>query len=146
MTLKASGISADSYTAFGNIATGHFTGDGSGSVEVKLGFTPVYVKLIDMAASTGSSEYEWILGMAATDSLLTTGLVDPAIDANSAIVSNGKISSRTEVAFPAPGAQTPDDGTNGTISVSVYSPDPTVARLTFGINVTSHVYVWVAIG
>ncbi len=146
MTLNASGIGPDTYTAFGNIATGHFTGDGSGAITVNLGFTPVYAKLIDMAASTGASEYEWILGMAATDTLLTTGLVDPAIDANSAIVSNGKITSRTEVAFPAPGAQTPDDGVNGTASVSVYSPDPTVAKLTFNINVNAHTYVWVAIG
>jgi len=143
MTLNASGISPITYTAFGNIASGTFTGDGSGAVEVKLGFTPVWAKLIDV---TDATIYEWIQGMAATDSIITTGSADNAVDANSAIVSNGKITSRTEVAFPAPGAQTPDDGVNGTASVSVYSPDPTVAKLTFGINVNAKVYAWVAIG
>jgi len=153
MTLNASGISPDNYQAFGNIATGHYQGDASGDITVNLGFTPTYVKLIDMAASTGSSVWEWMLGMAAGDTLLTTGTVDSAIDANSVIQSNAALVSATEPGVYAQGTQEPNDGTIINTSVSVYSPDKTKAQLKFSsgtggqlANQSTHTYVWLAIG
>ena len=149
MTLHAAGISPDSYTAFGNIATGHYTGDASGAITVALGFTPVWVKVIDMSATTSPTVWEWLLGMAATDTILETQAApQPVIDATSLIISNGALVSATEPGVYAQGTQSADDGTIINTTVSVYSPDKTKADLTFatGLNTSLHLYVWIAIG
>ena len=152
MTLNASGVYHDTYTAFGNVATGHYQGDGSGDVTVNLGFSPVYAKLIDMASSTGSSEWEWMLGMAATDELLITGTVDPAIAADSVIQSNASLVLESSAGVYAPG-QEPNLGVLINTTVIKYSPDRSKSQLKFGsgngtqlANVSGHNYVWMAIG
>ena len=135
------------YDSPAQIATGTYTGNSSTAVYVQLGFCPKYVKLIDMAASTGSSVYEWVQGMAATNTLLTTGLAAPAIDANTVVVAAGKVTSTTEVGVYAPGTSSADGGTLTNTTVSVYGPDKSKTyQLQFGVSVNTHTYVWVAIG
>lgn len=153
MTLNASGISPDTYTPYANIASGHYQGDGSGDITVNLGFTPIWVKLIDLAASTGSSSWEWVLGMAATDALLGTGLVDPAIDANSVVQSNAALLTEAETGVYQPGTSEAGPGTLINTTVIMFSPDKTKTQLKFSggtgaqlANQTSHNYVWLAIG
>ncbi len=145
MTL-ATPVPADTYTAFGNISTGHFTGDGATTaVPVNLGFSPLYVKLIDMSTL---ESFEWVMGMAATDTIKAVGSGPTlAIDTTSAIVSNGKLTSATEPGVYAPGTQEPNDGTLVNTTVSVYSPDKTVTPLTFNLPASnSDAWVWIAIG
>ena len=153
MTLNASGVSPDSYTAFGNIATGHYSGDGSGDITVALGFTPTYVKLIDMAASTGLASWEWVLGMASTDTVYEISTSVPVIDTNSVIQSNGALTSTSEVGIYAPGTSEANDGTLINTTVNVYAPDKTKVQLKFSggsgaqyANQSSHTYVWIAMG
>jgi hypothetical protein len=148
MTL-ATPVPATTYNAFGNIATGTFTGDGTTTViPVAIGFTPVYVKLIEVAATTGSQLYEWIQGMAATDTILTTGAVDPVIDSNSAVLTNGITVSTTETGVYAPGTQEPNDGSLINTTVGVYGIDKTKSyQLQFTIpGSNSGTWVWLAIG
>lgn len=146
MTL-ATPVPADTYTAFGNIATGHFTGDGTTTVvPVAIGFTPVWVKLMDM--STFES-FEWIQGMAATDSnkVVASGPV-VSIDASSAVLTNGTIVSTTETGVYAPGTSEANDGSLINTTVGVYGIDKTKSySLQFTLPASnSDLWVWVAMG
>lgn len=148
MTLNASGAGAlsQSYGVV-NFASGLFTGDGSGSVQLNVGFTPRHVRVIDMSASPPSI-YEWMEGMAATDTVKITGST-VALDTGSLIVTNSDIISVTEVEPEgAPGAQGPGEGTQGTISISIDSPALGTPQLVLasGLNTSTHLYAWVAYG
>lgn len=143
--LHSSGINPVTNGSLEYFATGTFTGDGSGTVGVNIGFTPQFVLLIDM---TLAKRYEWVNGMAATDSELLNG-TGPAfsVDANSAIVTNGALNTVVSAGVYPPGTQEPGGGTiQNSGNISVWAPDKTKAQLTFGINVTSSLYTWIAMG
>ena len=140
-------ISPITYDCPASIATGTYTGDGSTAVYVNIGFTPKFVQLLDMATSTNAKRYVWVQGMASTLTLLDNGSTDVAEDTNTIIVTDGKVTSTTEVGVYAPGTQSADGGTLTNTTVSVYGHDSTVThKLTFGVSTSSHTYVWVAIG
>jgi len=146
MTL-ATPVPAITYTAFGNIATGTFTGDGATtSVPVAIGFTPVYAKLMDL--STFES-FEWVQGMPATDSIkVAASGPTVAIDTTSAILTNGTVVSTTETGVYAPGTQEPNDGTLVNTTVGVYGINKTQSySLEFTLpGSNSDNWVWIAIG
>lgn len=135
-----------------NFATGLYTGDGAaGAMTVNLGFSPKYVRVEDI---TDGMTYEWMEGLAATDTIATawsTGI--KTVDTNSNIVSNMQILSATENALNAPGAQGPGEGVSGTTTVSYESPNKAIPNLVFNagssgarMNVSSSLYVWYALG
>jgi len=144
-----------------NFASGSYTGgwvtgnDGAGAltVEVHIGFTPRYVKLVNM---TTGDQYEWMEGMAATKTLMTTASTGAnSIDANSVIVTNSSSVTATEVATAAAGSSGAGLGTFGTTSVTYARPDPTVACLVFTstagqsgapVNAKDSLYCWQAMG
>ena len=144
-----------------NFASGYYTGDGTqGAIVIPIGFTPRYVKLIN---ATDLLEYEYIEGLSTAladtaypneDTLLTTGSSgDITLDQNSVIQTNMKFVTATEVAYPASGSQSPDDGTLGTVAVIYEAPVQGDPRLTFLAgsagaiaNVSTKKYVWYAIG
>lgn len=146
MTLNASGIGAYGQAAsVVNFANGGYTGDGSGSILVNVGFTPRWVKVVDV---TDATTYEWFADMPATDSLKTVTGGTMTIDTNSAIVTNGAQVTVTEVATGIPGAQAPGEGTQGTVSITYDNPNLANPQLTFGsvCNTSAKVYAWVAQG
>lgn len=148
MTLASAGIAANSDSSVAHLATGSYTGDSSGTpVEVKLGFLPKYVELIDMAASTGSKRYVWILGMASTISALDTGLAALAEDSNTAIdVPWMTVTGQTPGIY-APGTSGPGDGTLINANPTYLAPDHSKSySMKFNINVNTHTYVWAAFG
>lgn len=128
-----------------NFANGGYTGDGSGSIAVAVGFTPRWVKVYNI---TDATTYEWAADMPATDSIKTVTAGTMTVDTNSAIVTNGAQVTVTEVAPGTPGTQEPNDGTQGTISITYDNPNLANPQLTFGsvCNVSSKVYAWVAMG
>jgi len=128
-----------------NFASGIYTGDGSGAINVAVGFTPRYVKVIDV---TDVTQWEWMECLPATNTLKTTSVPGISIDTNSLIVANVDLITVTEVAYPSPGSQTPTDGTQGTVSIEFDSPYLTTPNLTFasGLNTSSKVYTWIAFG
>jgi hypothetical protein len=150
MTNAVSHISPINYNAMANIATGYYTGDASGAIPVDIGFTPTWVKVVDMSATTSPTSYEWILGMAATDSLIETQVApQPVIDTNTNISTNGVINTGiVSAGVYLPSGSGAGDGTLSNTSVSDYSITQSGNRLTFGtnLNTTSHSYVWVAVG
>jgi len=145
MSLNTVGITAlEQSASVVNFANGQYTGDGSGSIPVNLGFTPRYVQVIDMSAtSTAIQQVEYIEGMASTKTLTTTAAGVPAVDTTSLIVTNAVQYTETEVAYGGNGV---GDGTNGTTTVLEESPALTTQQLTFGsgINTSGHLYVWAA--
>lgn len=160
MTLVASGVNALSQSGgVTNFASGYYTGDGTqGAIAVNIGFTPRYVKLMNL---TDLLFYEYFEGMDAAladtdvdDTLLTTGSTGAVTnDDNNAIQTNASVVTSTQVAFPAPGAQSPDDGVNGTTTVTTVATDKSKPRLQFNAgssgaitNVNSKVYLWMAFG
>ena len=144
MSLNSAGQGIDVDAAgMAHIATAHWTGDGSGSVVINIGFIPTMVELFDM---TGIKRYTWVLGMPATDTMLATnGAL--AVDTNSAVLTQWKLFSNTGGGTYAPGSQGPGEGTLISGAVSYYGPDKTLSyQLTIGINVTSSLYQLVAHG
>lgn len=148
MTLATAGIapriSAPCNSA--QMATGVFTGDGSATANINLGFTPKYFKLFDI---TDVFSWEWVDGMAATNSWYTTGAADPAIDTNSVIKTNGKVNTVTGVGVYDPNQGGANDGVLINTTLSVWAPDPTltyVCQLSTNGLVNNKSYVWVAIG
>lgn len=129
-----------------NRASGIYTGDGSGSVQLFIGFTPSYVMVYD---DTDATKWEWMEGMPATHSIKTVTGGTQTSDTGSAIVTNASVVTVTEVAPEgAPGAQGPGEGTQGTVSVSIDAPVKTTPQLTLatGLNVNAKVYAFLAIG
>lgn len=72
-----------------NLATGSFTGDGN-ITDAFTGFRPRLVKLINL---TDDITYEWVRGMAATQTLKTIANGTLSTDTTSAIVSKGNTDS-----------------------------------------------------
>lgn len=147
MTLNVSGISAitNNMSAPLKEATGTYTGDGSGSILVNVGFTPTSAKVYDM---TDATTYEWVQGMAATDSIKVVTAGTMTVDTNSAVVTNGVVSTITTTGVYPPGTQEPNDGTLINTSLQVWSPNLANPQLTFGsvANVSGKLYVWIARG
>ena len=140
-------LSPVTYDSPAQFATGTFTGAGDTAVTINLGFTPKQVWLVDMATSTNAKAYLWIQGMASTLTLLWTGAADVAEDTNSMVLTDGKVTSTTEVGVYSPGTQSADGGTLINTTVSVYGHDSTLTyKLKFGSNTNTHTYVWSAIG
>lgn len=134
-----------------NIANGTYTGDGTqGAMTVNCGFSPKYVEVINV---TDQITIEWMLGMAATNTITRAANGTASLDTTSAIVSNNAIATATEVAYPPPGSSSPDDGTQGTVTVSYESPNRALPQLVFNagssgalMNVNAKVYTWMALG
>jgi hypothetical protein len=144
-----------------NYASGSYVGDwttggdgaGVNAMTVHIGFTPRYVRLVNM---TTGDQYEWMEGMAATKTLMTTASTGAnSIDANSVIVANAVIATVTEVATAAPGSGGAGYGTSGTTTVTYGRPDPTLPDLVFNstagasgapVNALNSLYVWMAQG
>lgn len=146
MTLNTSGIGA--YGQAGsivNFANGGYVGDGSGSVQVAIGFTPRRVKIYNV---TDVTTYEWTADMPATNSFKVVTAGTMTVDTNSAVVTNNATVTVTEVATGAPGSQEPNDGTQGTVSVVYDNPVLANPQLVFGsvANVSAKVYAWTATG
>ena len=145
MTDKSAGIFPTFQSTSAQIAVGSFTGDSSGTpLTVNIGFSPVYVALFDV---TNTKRYEWVQGMASTDSFYLVTGADPSIDTNSAVVSNWTTASQTEpgdYAVNSSGAGVP---TLINTSVTVPYQDRTKSyTMQFGINVNSAAYTWIALG
>lgn len=144
-----------------NFACGMYSGDGTqGAIVIPIGFTPRYVKLVDL---TDNTIYEYFEGMSTIngdtavpneDTLLTTGSDgDVSIDKNSYIQTNMVLVTATEMALNAPGSSSADEGVTGTTTVTYEAPNQAVPRLSFvagnsgaGVNVSSSKYVWIAFG
>lgn len=147
MTLNVSGISAitNNMSAPLKMATGTYTGDGSGSIAVNVGFTPTFVKIYDI---TDVTTYEWVQGMPATDSIKITTVPAYTVDTNTAVATNGVVSTITTSGVYPPGTQGPGDGTLINTSLQVWSPNLALPQLTFGsvANTNAKAYVWLAFG
>lgn len=144
-----------------NFASGAYTGgwvtgnDGAGTltIEAHVGFTPRYVKFVNM---TTGDQYEWMEGMATSATLLTTASTGAnSIDTNAVIVTNSGVQTATEMATAAAGSGGAGTGTTGTVSVTYARPDPTKACLTFTstaaasgapVNANGSLYCWMAMG
>jgi hypothetical protein len=128
-----------------NMACFFYTGDGSGSILCNIGFTPRRVKVYDM---TDATTYEWVSGMAATDSIKVVTGGTTTVDTNSAVVSNSSLRTITTTGVYQPGSQGPGDGTLINQTVIADSPDPSIPQLTLGsvCNVNAKLYVVVADG
>lgn len=124
-----------------NRATGKFTGTGSGTATVPVGFTPRKIKVID--TSNGNS-WEWQAGMGSsmlatvastgvqtlTASLVTTDYADESI---------------TTTGVYAPGTSGPGEGTLIDTSVTVENDaSPKTGNVIFavGVNVSAHVLAY----
>jgi hypothetical protein len=144
--LNSSGVQAATYDVQGALATGGYTGDGSGTVQVFVGFTPKVFKLYNV---TDVTTYEWVMGMPATNSLKVVTAGTMTVDTNSVVLTNGRMfsTSSTGVYQPPGGAGAGTIINSGTISV--FGTDPTVGyRLQIGSagNVSGKSYVWAAWG
>lgn len=142
-----------------NFACGYYTGDGTqGQLVIPIGFTPRYVKLMNV---TDLLFYEFFEGINAAagdtdndDTYLTTGSSgDITVDDNTAIQTNASIVTATEMALNVPGSSSADLGTTGTTTVTFVKYDNTQPRLAFNAgssgavtNVNSKVYYWMALG
>jgi hypothetical protein len=153
MTNVSSGVYPNSQAGgVTNFAVGYYTGDGTaGDIPVALGFTPRYVKLMDI---TLGLYYEWIEGLPATDTLLNTGSTGVVtVDTNSVILTNGMSITVTEMAVGVPGAQGAGEGTTGTVSIIEEYAAHTVQNLIFRAgtsgaraNAAASLYYWMAFG
>jgi hypothetical protein len=127
-----------------NLANGFYTGDASGNFTVPVGFTPRHVKVVNM---TDAITWEYIEGMAATDTLKTAANGALSVDTTSAIVTNGVTVSATEVGIEPGGT-----GVIGSTTVTIVedSGNKALPSLTLGgttaLNISGKLYVWFAKG
>lgn len=128
-----------------NFASGVYTGDGSGAMNIAVGFTPRYVYVVDV---TDVTTWEWMECFPATNTLKTVAAGTRTIDTGSLIVANVGLINVVEVAYPPPGQQGPGDGTQGTVTIEIDSPALNTPQLTFaaGLNTSAKVYSWIAQG
>ncbi|HUD11673.1 MAG TPA: hypothetical protein VMS08_04650 [Candidatus Saccharimonadia bacterium] len=147
MSLNTAGISAitNNMSAPLKMATGTYTGDGSGSILVNVGFTPTYVKIWDV---TDATIYEWVQGLPATDSIKVVTAGTTTVDTNTAVATNGVTSTIATSGVYPPATQGPGDGTLINTSLQVWSPNLALPQLTFGsvANVSAKLYVWMCLG
>lgn len=151
MTLPTALYAANQAGSVTGIASGSYTGTGdAGVIPIKCGFVPRYVKLMNV---TDCISYEWFEGMASTNTIKQVANGTSTLDTNSCILVGNKTVTSTQVAYPAPGAQTPDDGVNGTTTVTQVVPDRTLEPLSItggasgaNVNISAKVYAWVAVG
>ena len=148
MTLATAGIAPINSVpgCFAQMATGTYTGDGSATANVNLGFTPKYFKLYDI---TDVFSWEWVQGMPATQTWYQTGSSDAAIDSNTVIQTNGKLNTVTGVGVYDPNQGGANDGVLINTTLTVWAPDQTktfVCQLSTNALVNAKAYVWVAFG
>ena len=145
MTLATSGITPVTEDYNVKMATGTFTGDGSAAANINIGFTPKYFKLFDIS---DVFSWEWVQGMAATNTWYTTGAADPAVDTNSVIKTNGQITQQVGVGVYDPNQGGANDGVLINTTVNVFGPNLALPFLTLSTNalVNAKAYVWVAFG
>jgi hypothetical protein len=147
MSLNSTGISAISQQGgISNFASGIYTGDGSGSIQVNAGFTPRYVQVVDI---TDITTWEWQECFPTTNTLKSVAAGTQTIDTGSLIVANVSLITVTEVAPEGtPGQQGPGEGTLGTVTIEIDNPALNTPQLTFasGLNTTGKVYCWLAQG
>lgn len=146
MTLNASGLNAVNWGGgVPNIATGKYTGDGSGSINVTLGFMPRHVKVFD---ETDATVWEWWETMSSTVTLKTVTNGTTTADTGTAISSPRQIVESRTVVIPqgaTPGTGVVGDGTMGTEVISVYgSKDGVDLLLATALNVNAKVYSFIA--
>lgn len=84
----------------GNLTTCNWTGSGN-AVQVNVGFHPRRVFLMNM---TDNISFEWITGMAATDTVKTVAAGTRIIDTTSAIVPTADAAGNDTIAIPASAA------------------------------------------
>jgi len=149
MSLNAAGLAPlnQSYGVI-NMATGNYTGDGSGSIQVFVGFTPRMVKVYDI---TDVTTWEWVDGMPSTNTVKTVTGGTVTVDTNSLIVTNGTSYSITENSAEegsTPGTGAAGDGQTSDITITAEYPTLGTAQLTFGsgLNTSAKVYAFVAMG
>jgi len=134
-----------------NFASGFYTGTGdAGVIPIRVGFIPRYVKLVNL---TDRISYEWFEGMTNTNVIKTVAAGTITLDANSCILVGDQVFSQSEVAYPLPGAQTPDDGAQGLVTITRIIPDRTKEPLSItagtsgaDVNVNAKAYAWMALG
>jgi hypothetical protein len=148
MTLATAGIPAVTNTqpTMPQFATGSFTGDGSATANVNLGFTPKYFKLFDL---TDVTSWEWVQGMPATNTWYDPGNGNRSIDTNTVIKTNGKLTTVTGVGVYDPNQGGANDGVLINTSLSVWAPDQTLTfncQLSTNGLVNAKAYVWIAFG
>lgn len=128
-------------------AYGKFTGDGSGLLNMPVGFSPIKVRVYNI---TDGLIWDWMAGMDATKSLLTTmstGVV--TVDSSSAIISNHVLTTNTVNAQYVPSGNGAGTGTLGPTSLQVDAPDQTLQKLIFSsaaLNINAKSYAWEAFG
>lgn len=144
MTLNTSGVNYVTYDVQGAMATGTYTGDGSGAIVVNCGFTPKYVYVADV---TDVTTFEWIQGMGANTFKAVSGAV--TVDATGLIQTNGKLFNQSSVGNYQP----PGGAGSGTIinsgTIQVFGTDPTVKfelLLAAALNLSGKAYTWMALG
>lgn len=142
MTLAANGIPVLAQSGgVMNMASGVYTGDGSGAITVPIGFSPREVEVIDV---TDATKWEWFDSLPATNTLKTVTAGTQTIDTGSLIVSNNAQITVTEEAF---GGNGPGEGVQGTVSLTIEAPNKANPQLVFasGLNTTGKVYAWKAL-
>jgi len=149
MSLNTAGLAPlnQSYGVI-NMATGNYTGDGSGSIQVFVGFTPRLVTVYDI---TDVTKWEWIDGMPSTDTIKTVTAGTFTVDTSSLIVTNGTSYSITENSAEegsTPGTGQVGDGQTTDITITAEYPALGTAQLTFGsgLNTSAKVYAFVVMG
>ncbi len=150
MTLPTALYPVGQAASVAEFASGYYTGTGdAGVIPIKVGFTPRYVKIQNL---TDRISYEWFQGMTNTNTIKTAVDGTQTLDTNSIILVGDKVFTATEVAFPAPGAQTPDDGVQGTTTITKIVPDRTKEPLSItggasgaDVNLVK-AYAWFALG
>lgn len=147
MTLNTAGISPviSEPGNFAQMAVGSYTGDGSTSANINLGFTPKFFKLYDL---TDVFSWEWVFGMPANDTWYNTGSADAAIDTNNVISTNGALNTVNSPGVYSPSGNGPGDGTLINTTLSVWAPNAANPSCTLTTNglVNGKSYVWVAFG
>jgi hypothetical protein len=136
-------------------AYGSYTGDGNtGGIPINIGFVPRVVVLINV---TDTKRWEWVEGLAATDSWYGVTGADPAIGTDTVVINSDVGTSYSEPGVYAPGTSETGDGTLINTTVEDYSPNLAETggwTLMFGTagsaaapaNVSAKVYVWYAFG
>jgi len=155
-----SGLNSSGLVPFGqaasvyNFASGGYTGDGTGSITVFVGFTPRYVKIIDYTTAATPIVYEWWDSMPTVDTLKTTGGAAGAtlgsVDTTGLITTNGATVSVTDLLTGTDlnGQGAFGDGTQVNASITVEYANKLLPQLILatGLNTSAHTYSFMAIG
>lgn len=147
MTLNASGISPPYVIPGGVLNAAYFgyTGDGSGSITVNLGFVPSKVKINNL---TDQIAWEWNAGMPLVDSVKTVANGTVTTDTSGLISAGLTDFTYNTAGIYQPGSQGPGDGTLINTTLTIRAPDKTKSQLVLatGLNTSAKVYSVECIG